>query len=340
MAKKDEDDTADEAELPAKKKSSGRLPLWLEEAWEGWVKSVGVLLLCAVAYILYKFDLVAERTAGWVAVVAVVVGALWATVPLAWERVKSRGPAAKALFVVMVATWAAGTGYPSLRAAMPPAPLADAHITPGALSAKLPVKTTGPLELSVLGRFKSAGGEAEASYDLKVEGGGQSEQVSGLLKRSLMRVRTSRRGGTSTTVTEHTEQSHRLASVHGPEITVSAENVDEQLEDGLIIHARPAGPEPLVFIILGAFAVLCAIGFDARLVEPRVKEKTYLTAASALALVFSIRFPIAATPHSLVRPAVDALFLAAVSGGLGGYLVAFVARAGFGPKLPKKAGRK
>src|SRR6478736_5232018 len=101
----------EEAQEP-EKKSSSRLPMWLEEAWEGWLKSVGVILLCVMAYGLYKFDLVGESLAGLVASAAVVLGAVGATVPLAWSRVQSKSPLAKALMAVMVLAWVAGAGYP------------------------------------------------------------------------------------------------------------------------------------------------------------------------------------------------------------------------------------
>jgi hypothetical protein len=333
-----ESETTDEEETPEpEKKSSSRLPLWLEEAWEGWLKSVGVILLCVIAYGVYKFDLVGESLAGLAAAAAVVLGAVGATVPLAWSRVQNKAPIAKALMAVMVIAWVVGAGYPSVRAAIPPAPIAEARLTADKLSQKVTVPPARSYEVTASGRFKQAGaGDAEASYTLKAEGGGGSDEVSGLLKRALMRVRTSRRGGTSTTVTEHTEQTHRIPHVRGPEITLSAEGIDEQLEDGLHLSLRPGGPEPLIFIVLAALAVALALGFDARLVDGRSKEKTYLAAAAGVSLVFSIAFPQDATPHSLVRPAVGALVLGALTGGLGGWLLGMLGRLMFGPKVAKK----
>lgn len=335
--KKEVESRSDEESAPAaEKKPPSRLPMWLEEAWEGWLKSVGVIIICVLAYGLYKFDLVHESLAGVVAVAAVVLGAVGSTVPLAWSRVVTRAPVAKALFVVMVLAWVAGAGYPSLRAAMPPAPIAETKLAADKLSQKITVPAGRAYEMTVSGRFKQAGaGDAEASYTVKAEGGGGSDEISGLLKRALMRVRTSRRGGTSTTVTEHTEQTHRIPHARGPEITISTEGVDEQLDDGLHIAVRPAGPEPLIFMVLAGLACLLAIGFDARLADGS-KHKTYLAAAAGLSLAFSIAFPMDATPHSMVRPAVGALVLGAVTGGLGGWLLGMLGRLMFGPKIAKK----
>jgi hypothetical protein len=160
--------------------------------------------------------------------------------------------------------------------------------------------------------------------------------VSGSIKRSLARLRTSRRGGTTTTVVERTENVHRLPTVRGSELTITAESVDDQLAEGLVIDVRPAAPNPLIFIILGVLALIGALILDARLVDQKGKTKGYFGVAVALCFVFGLDFAKGATPHSLVRPAVDSLVWALIVGALSGWIAGILARVWFGPKIKKK----
>jgi hypothetical protein len=320
------------------KRAASSFQVWWEGAWEEWIRPLGVIFLCAIAYVLYKFDLISEGTAGAILVIGVVLGTLAAGALPAWPL--CRTATQRGMMAALVALWVLGTGYPAIRAALPPPALSEVHLTPAQLSQKLHLNADGPYEISVSGHFKQAGAsEAEASYNLKVEGGGQSDEVSGDLKRSLVHLRTSRRG-TSTSVQEHTEQSHRLPNVRGSELTITAEGIDEELEGGLEVAVRRAGPNPMIFLILGGLAALLALVLDVLLSaksdpkspKSKTSTKTYLTAAVGVALVFAINFPMEVTPHSLVRPAVGALVLALVTGGLGGWLLAGIARLLAGPK--------
>jgi hypothetical protein len=248
----------------------------------------------------------------------------------------------------MCVAWAIGTGYPPMRAAVPPRALAEVHLTTAQPSANVKVDAPGPFELAVSGHFKNAGAsDAEATYTIKAEGGGGSDEVSGSLKRANVRVRVGRRGGTTTQLMERTEQSHRIGHVRGGQVTLTADGVDDQLEEGLLVAVRPGGPDPLYFTLLGVLAVLLALVLDARLSDPaaalapksKAKGKTYLTASAGVALVFSLRYQEAVTPHSLVRPAIDALALGLIVGGAGGWLLGVIARALFGPKIKKARAR-
>jgi hypothetical protein len=316
----------------AKKKPASMLQLWFEEAWEAWLKPIGGLLLCALAYLLYKFDLVGESSAGPVAVLVVLGGTAFSTAVPSWPLVRT--PLQRALFVTTCAAWLIATGYPSLRAATPSAPLAEGRLTAAQPTTTVKVRSNGPYEIAVGGQFKTAGGEAEASYTIKASGGG-SDEVQGTIKRSLVRMRTSRRGGTSTQLQEHNENVHRLPHVSGGELTLTVDGVDEQLDNGLVVDVRPAGLNPIFFWGLGALALLLALGLDARLTEGKGKLKSYLAVGVGICYVFSIAYPDEATPHSLVRPAVSSLLLALIIGGLGGWLGGIIARALFGPKLKK-----
>jgi hypothetical protein len=199
----------------------------------------------------------------------------------------------------------------------------------------------GPLEAVVSGAFKVKGQtETEVKYAVKISAGDAVDEPEGILKRSVMSVRTSRRGGRSTFVKEGTEKTYRLQSVRGPgNVTITAESIDDEkdLEDGLIVTLRSGGLPPIVFILLGVLAVLVAIGLDARLVDAKSRVKTYLAAGAGVTLVFALHFPDEATPLSIVRPAVSAAVLALLIGGLGGWVLGTVARLLFGgaPKAKK-----
>jgi hypothetical protein len=321
-------------------KRPSRFQLWFEEAWEGWLKSASVIALIAAAYLVYKFDLIAESRAGLVSVVAVIGLAMSTALSPAWPRVQERSPFYKGLFILMMILWAAAVGYPSLRAVSPPAPFAEAELTPQKLSEQLKTPSTGPYELVVSGQLKAGAGEVEAGYSIKAEGGGGSDEVSGELQRKMVRVRVSRRGGTQSSVAEVNEQAHRLPHVRGNQVTLTADSIDEQqLEGGLRVELRQAGLEPAIPWALGALAILLGLFFDVKLHDPKLKDKTWIGVAIAVTFVFSIKFPEDATPHSLVRPAVGALVLGLLIGGLGGWLLTVIARGLFAPKLPKKAKR-
>lgn len=321
-----------------RKRAPSTIGLWFEEAWEGWLKPLGGIGLLAIAYLLYKFDLVPETIAGAALVLIIVVGSIAVAALPAWGRVKT--PGTRALFITFVALWAVGTGYPSLRSALPPRTQAEVKLTASALSGKAHVETTGPLELTVSGHFKGAAmAEADANYTITVDSPGGHDEVSGTLKRALVRYRAGRRGGTSTAIQERTEELHRLANARG-DLTLSTDGIDDKLEGGLTIDVRSAGLNPIIFLLLGGLALLLALIFDARLADPKAKVKTYLTAGVAVCYVFAIHYPSEATPSSLVRPAVGALVLALLIGGLGGWLLGALARLLFGPKTARKSSRR
>src|SRR5678815_6021318 len=99
------------------KKQRSAVVMWIEDQWEGWLKSVGSIILFAIAYVLYKFDLVSEGLAGAGFVLAVIGGSLGSVALPAWPMVKSQFQ--KTLFVAVIAVAAIVTGYPAMRAAIP-----------------------------------------------------------------------------------------------------------------------------------------------------------------------------------------------------------------------------
>jgi hypothetical protein len=316
------------------KKNATQFQLWFEEAWEGWIRPLGLMILLAIGYLLYKFDIVGEHLAGIVAVLGVIVGAI--VVGALPGLPLTRAPWQRAMLAAMVAAALGGMVYPAVRTAVPGKVYAQTTLTSDKPSATLTTGTSGPYELMVSGHFKEAGrSDAEASYSIKAnDNGGGSDEVSGEIARKLVTIRS--RKGSSSSVQDLNEQKHRLGHVRGPQVTLTADGIDELLEGGLSVELRPGGLDPIVFIVLGALAILMGLILDTRLVDLKGKQKSYLTAAMAIAFCFSLYYWREATPSHLVKTAVSALMFALVVGGLGGWIAGGLARVLFGPKPPKK----
>ncbi len=317
------------------KKNATPLQLWFEEAWEGWIRPLGAIVLLAIGYLLYKFDIISERPAGVLLILVIVLGSvgtgLFAALPLAlkpWQR---------ALTFTAVGLAALAALYPTLHSALPGARLAEGALTVEKPALTLTTGRSGPYELTVSGHFKEAGrADAEAGYDLTVkDNGGGSDEVQGEIKRQQVTIRS--RKGSSTSIQERNESTHRLGHVRGPTVTLSSDGVDEQLDGGLQVALHPAGLPPVLFIVLGALAIAMALVLDTRLVDLKGKQKSYLTATTAIAYAFALRYPEYATSQHLVGPAISEFLFALVVGGLGGWLLGGIGRVLFGPKIKKTA---
>jgi hypothetical protein len=324
--------------MPSEKKNLSQFQMWFEEAWEGWIRPLGAILLLAAGYLLYKFDILGERPAGVIAVLAIVLGAVASGALAAWPL--ARVPGHRALVVTAALLITVAALYPALHAALPSAVLAEATLTPDKLSADLTTGGDGPYDVTVSGRLKASGNqEASESYDLKaVDNAGTSDEVKGAITRHYVTIRS--RKGSSSSLQERNENTHRLPHLRGPKITVSVDGLDEEIEGGLNVALRKGSLSPLIFIVLGALALLLALILDARLKDAKDKLKSYLTATFAIAFAFGMYYPDEATPHALVRPAVSGLLFALVVGGLSGWLVSAVVKLAFGPKVKKAAARR
>jgi hypothetical protein len=319
------------------KKNLSPFMLWFEDAWEGWIRPLGLILLLGIGVLLYKFDLLGEQTAGVLLGLGIVLGALFTGFMPAWPL--ARLPWQRALLSTATATMLVAVVYPTWHAAMPPAVLAE-----GTLTAEKPVTTLstgrgGPYDLTVAAHFKDAGrADAEASYSIEAkDNSGGVDKVEGEIKREQVTIR-SRKGGSSSSMHERNEISHRLPDVRGAQVTLDGSGSSfDQLESGLKVELRRGSLAPVLFLVLGALALLMCIVLDTRLVEPKGKIKSYLTASYAIAFVFAIRFPEEATPHAFVRPAILAFIIALFLGGLLGWAVGGIARLLFGPKIKKTA---
>jgi hypothetical protein len=133
-----------------------------------------------------------------------------------------------------------------------------------------------------------------------------------------------RRGSTHWTQ-QNNQAEHRLpSSLRGRELTISAESIDEALQSGLHVAVHPQSMNPMWFLLAGLFVVLGMIFVEARVGD--AKHKTHLIMASATSLIFAWHFSENATANRLVAPALDSLFLALITGGIGGTLVGAVVR--------------
>ena len=314
----------------------------LAHAWTEWLQPLALIIVAGAGYGLYKADLIGERFTGTVLVLTAVVGVLLAGWVPALKP--ARRGTNRALLWAVVLLSLGGSLFPTLHMTISPAALASVQLTTAQPKATLTTDREGPYELVVSGAFKDAAQqEVEASYTILVEGNGK-EEVSGDIKRAMHRYRTSRKGGTSVSMEERTETVHRLDHVSGHSIVVTTDGIDDKLDGTLTVGIRSAGPRREIFWTLSILAVLLALFLDARLAtdireEDRKfrgpkRELTYLTVVTAIVFVFSINFPLEATPHTLVRSAVGAFFLGLLAGGAGGWLLAAFAR------LAMRPGRK
>lgn len=316
------------------KKGATQFQIWFEEAWEGWIRPLGLMLLLAIAYLLYKYDILNERQAGLLAVLAIVGGAIATGVTVALPLV--RRPWQRALLLTMAGVGLVGTLYPPLHQVLPGPALAQATLTASQAQATLTTGKSGPYDLVVSGQFKQAGGDADASYTFTLtDNAGGSDRVSGDIERQNVVIRS--RKGTHSSLEEHNEATYRLAHVRGPKIVIRAEEgVDEQLT-GLTVALYRGGLPAALLLALGLLATLLALVLDTRLIDEKGKNKSYLTVAMGVALAFSLRYPLYATSRHLVGPAVSEALWALVVGGLAGWALGGLARLAFGPRV-KKAG--
>src|SRR5579871_619187 len=101
--------------------------MWLEEAWHGWLKPVGVILLLIGGYFAYDRQILGadrgESTFGIVVVALIVGGTILAAVTPIFQQVTRREH--RLLLGLFVVAWAAGAGYPTVRRVFPSQSLGD-----------------------------------------------------------------------------------------------------------------------------------------------------------------------------------------------------------------------
>lgn len=298
---------------------------FVEQHWEGWLSQVLLMAIVGVGVLGYKLEWLREGTIGLVLVGGLLAIAIYGTAGPTYDLIENK--TARTLFAVLAIVWAASVGYPSLRKAVPRKVLGEAVLTPGSLSTKIAVaeNSTGPFDVTASGTLRpDVGQEKRVDYLFKIVGdGGQESELSGEFSVSMHQARVRR--GSNQWSEQHNQVEHRLPSaLRGRELTVSTEQVDELLQSGLHISLHPQSMDPQWFLIGGILVVLAMLFVEAKVGDS--KTKTHLIMASASTLVFSWWFQKNATASRLVSPALDAILLAAVTGGIGGTLVGAVVR--------------
>ncbi len=319
--------------------------IWLEEAWHGWLKSIAGVLLLLAAYLAYNNNLLREANAGLAAVALIVGGSLWSALAPVFGLVEKRFH--RLVLGLFAAIWAVTIAYPVLQRAFPSQPLAEPVRVGDCIrykdndkrecaeerkevTAKID-RSTGPFEIVVDGTIAGQG-DAEVAYHLDLTGADNSEDhLDGMLSRAMWHQRTSRRGtGGRMVQSEHTEESHRL-TVHGSSIKIAADVPSDHLEHGLAITFRSSGIDPRLFFGLALLCMILGVVLDYRFADSKVK--TYLGLTGGFLAVFAWRFHEVATPHNLVRMAVEAA-LVALPGLVIGWLASVIAKS-FRPKTKR-----
>jgi hypothetical protein len=327
------------AAAPGKLEGPPSTAAWFEEAWHGWLKPVGGLVLLVAAYLAYNSGALPEQAAGRVALGLILGGAVFMAIEPALGRLTT--PSSRYLLVGFGVVWLLAAIGPVFRTVFPSKVLAETTLgaTKGSAAAVVNLEGggAGPYEVAVSGHLRGTG-EVDAAYEIEVVGAGDTtDRVQGDLKRTYFNQRVSRRGSGSVAVKqENTENVHRLSTARGPQLKVSGEVGSEMLEDGVHLTFRSAGPSPLVFLGLGLLLVIGALAFDYRMAAPK-HDRTHLSTATGFTLAFGAYFPMEATPHNLVRPAIAAVL---VGLGLGALLVWVVSAIlnSFKPRPKKLAG--
>lgn len=298
---------------------------FMEQHWESWLSQVLLILVLGAGVIGYKMDLLRESMIGILLSGGLVASAIYMTAIPAYDLI--RNTTGRRLFAALVVLWVIAAGYPTLRKGMSRKVLAETVLTEESKSVKLPVAEgqVGPYDVTVSGTIKSdAGQNSNIGYELVVTGdGGVRTELSGEFTYAVHQARV-RRGSTHWTE-QHNQIEHRLPSdVAGKELTISTERVEDTLQDGLHVTVHPQSYDPKWFFLAGILVVLGMIFVESRIGD--AKNKPHLIMASATTLVFSYWYHMHATSTRMVAPTLDAVLLAAITGGIGGTLIGAVVR--------------
>jgi len=314
-------EAAEEEQAPIPKTAYQR---FMDDHWEAWLGPVLLLALAGALIVGYRMDMVRESMVGMLMSAGLVAYAIYATAVPAYDLIESKN--GRYAFAALCILWAASAGYPTLRKTMARTVYAQGVLTEQSKSEKLqlPEGKSGPFDVTVSGTLKADSGQNTAAvYDLQVAGEGVSESVSGefSVRTNQMRVRR----GTSTWTEQTNQIEHRLPrSLRGNTLTITAEHIDDQLSDGLHISVHPQSYDPKWFFGLGILVVLGMMYVESKIGD--AKTKPHLIMAAASTLVFAFHFHEHATASRVVKPALDSLILAVLTGGIGGTMVGAVVR--------------
>lgn len=298
---------------------------FMDQHWESWLSQVLLIAVLAIGVIGYKLDYLREGMVGLLLAGGLIAVAIYGTAGPAYDLITNKR--GRTCFALLTLVWAAAVGYPALRKAVPRKVLAETVLTEQNKSVKLPIgeNVTGPFDITVSGSIKpEAGSERKIDYTLLVTGDNNANtELLGQFEVRVNQMRTRR--GSSHWTQQHNQVEHRLPrNLRGHELQLATEQVDDSLQSGLHVAVHPQSLNPLWFLIAGILVVLCMIYVEAKIGD--AKTKTHLIMASATTLIFSWHFSENATASRLVAPALDSLFLALLTGGIGGTIVGAVVR--------------
>ena len=312
---------AGEDEAPVPKTAYQR---FMDDHWEAWLGPVLLLALAGALIIGYRADYIRESMIGMLFSAGLVVVAIYSTAVPAYDLIPSKN--GRYAFAALCILWAAAAGYPTLRKSMARTVYGQAVLTDQSKSEKvqLPEGKTGPFDVTVSGTLKTEGAQnSNAVFEVQVAGEGSTETLSGefSVRTNQMRVRQ----GTSSWTEQSNQIEHRLSrSLRGNTLTFTVEHIDDLLADGLHVSVHPQSYDPKWFFLLGILVVLGMIYVEGKIGD--AKTKTHLIMASASTMVFAFHFHEHATASRMVKPALDSLILAVLTGGIGGTMVGAVVR--------------
>ncbi len=312
---------ASQDEAPVPKTAYQR---FMDDHWEAWLGPVLLLALAGALIIGYRADYIRESMIGMLFSAGLVVVAIYSTAVPAYDLIPSKN--GRYAFAALCILWAAAAGYPTLRKSMARTVYGQAVLTDQSKSEKvqLPEGKTGPFDVTVSGTLKTEGAQnSNAVFEVQVAGEGGTETLSGefSVRTNQMRVRQ----GTSSWTEQSNQIEHRLSrSLRGNTLTFTVEHIDDLLADGLHVSVHPQSYDPKWFFLLGILVVLGMIYVEGKIGD--AKTKTHLIMASASTMVFAFHFHEHATASRMVKPALDSLILAVLTGGIGGTMVGAVVR--------------
>ena len=312
---------ASQDEAPVPKTAYQR---FMDDHWEAWLGPVLLLALAGALIIGYRADYIRESMIGMLFSAGLVVVAIYSTAVPAYDLIPSKN--GRYAFAALCILWAAAAGYPTLRKSMARTVYGQAVLTDQSKSEKvqLPEGKTGPFDVTVSGTLKTEGAQnSNAVFEVQVAGEGGTETLSGefSVRTNQMRVRQ----GTSSWTEQSNQIEHRLPrSLRGNTLTFTVEHIDDLLADGLHVSVHPQSYDPKWFFLLGILVVLGMIYVEGKIGD--AKTKTHLIMASASTMVFAFHFHEHATASRMVKPALDSLILAVLTGGIGGTMVGAVVR--------------
>jgi hypothetical protein len=266
---------------------------------------VGLLVLVA-GWAVYHYELVSEVAAGRLLLLALLAAVCGGSI---WPRlVRAHDPRARAMLVLLGVAWCFGVGYEPLRVAFPTAAVGEAQLpTPEGEFDTTIAAPDGACELLVSGRLADDA-QTHAVYQLDV--GGENTPVSGRFERVFYRAKGRRRIVRGVQTVERTENLHRLERRCQTSLAVGLRKLPEALDGPLTIEVHRARLRPELPLACAILALVAAVFIDRR----TESEGIPLAYAVAVTLVFSLDFPVEATPHRMVGPALGASLLAMILG--------------------------